>query len=116
MAAVTCPGCLERDERIAAWSAASPNSRRAWAPTPPTPARRPRPSPAEGQDWAIDCPLGGEARGRFVTDAVNDYLTRPASRARSLSRPPWRSAGCCCATATPPWCCAARRAPLSARH
>jgi hypothetical protein len=29
-----------------------------------------------GEEWVIDCPLGGEARARFVTDAVNDYFTR----------------------------------------
>lgn len=41
----------------------------------PTYFRPERPS-AEGQDWVIDCPLGGETRARFVTDTVNDYFTR----------------------------------------
>jgi len=37
---------------------------------------RPERPPAVGEDWIIDCPLGGETRARFVTDAVNDYFTR----------------------------------------
>jgi hypothetical protein len=37
---------------------------------------RPERPPAQGQDWIIDCPLSGEVRVRFLTDAANDYFTR----------------------------------------
>jgi len=37
---------------------------------------RPEKPPAEGLPWLIDCPLAGETRARFVTDAANDYFTR----------------------------------------
>lgn len=37
---------------------------------------RPERPPADGEEWVLACTHGGEARARFVTDAVNDYFTR----------------------------------------